>query len=394
MRLKKARVQNYRSIRDSGWFDVESDKTILVGPNEAGKTVLLKALQQINPPEGVGGFDPLRDYPRSQLNDLQLEGASGGNIALDEVTVVEAHFSLEEDEQEAVEEIDEAFANCSYAFGRRLDNSSWDRIHGGPAVPTLQDIQKELVRLASHIDKQAATDAQGEIAATHRQNLDAIVGGWSNAATIRDERATSLKEWLDSVFHLIDEGNSNEEDRFDKLNQAVKVYQKRSEAVGLLRRRLPIFVYFSNYFRVRPRLHLGLLADRLEQNILDDDQYDRGNACLLKLLGFDARELSNLGRASEPGLGDESGLKAYQDQLDRRSYQLNAASIRLTDSINKVWQPDPKRAEANRLRVEADQQYLKVVVEDELGVEVGVRPAIGRLSVVGFVFRRVLCRNG
>ena len=92
--------------------------------------------------------------------------------------------------------------------------------------------------------------------------------------------------------------------------------------------------------------------------------------CLLKLLGFDARELSNLGRAAEPSAGDEKGLKEYQDQLDRRRYQLNAASIRLTKSINEVWQPDLNSGEADRLRVEADQQYLKVVVEDELGVEV------------------------
>jgi len=44
MRLKKARVKKYRSIRDSGWFDVEEAKTILVGPNDAGKTALLEAL--------------------------------------------------------------------------------------------------------------------------------------------------------------------------------------------------------------------------------------------------------------------------------------------------------------------------------------------------------------
>jgi len=52
MRLKKARVTKYRSVRDSGWFGVESEKTILVGPNEAGKTVLLEALQRINAPRG------------------------------------------------------------------------------------------------------------------------------------------------------------------------------------------------------------------------------------------------------------------------------------------------------------------------------------------------------
>ncbi len=41
MKLKKVRVQNYRSIRDTGDIDVEKIKTILVGPNEAGKTALL-----------------------------------------------------------------------------------------------------------------------------------------------------------------------------------------------------------------------------------------------------------------------------------------------------------------------------------------------------------------
>ena len=73
MRLQKARVQKYRSIKDTGYFNVENNKTILVGPNEAGKTVLLRALQQINAPTEIDGFDPLRDYPRSEFNDITTE---------------------------------------------------------------------------------------------------------------------------------------------------------------------------------------------------------------------------------------------------------------------------------------------------------------------------------
>ena len=38
--------------------------------------------------------------------------------------------------------------------------------------------------------------------------------------------------------------------------------------------------------------------------------------------------------------------------------------------IQRVWVPDRKRAEADRLRISADAQYLKVVVEDDLGVEI------------------------
>ncbi len=370
MKLQNARVKQYRSIRDSGWFDVESLKTILVGPNEAGKTVLLKALEQINPPDEVPKFDPLRDFPRSELNDLRLDETSGGSVAPNTVTVVEAHFRLDNDELEEVTSIDDRFSDCTYVFGRRLDNSCWHRINGGPEVPKYGVIRKDLLRLASHLDTQAEADTDEVSETSYRQELDAMVAEWSDQSSISGERATILKEWLESVIHLVDEQNELEDKRLDRLTEAVKITEKRIKALRLLKQRMPVFVYFSNYFRVHPRLHLGFLADRLEQNILDDDQYDRGNECLLKLLGFEARELSNLGRAPEPSVDDHRGLQAYQDQLDRRSYQLNAASVRLTSSVNKVWQPDPDRAEADRLRVEADQQYLKVVVEDELGVEV------------------------
>ena len=70
MRLKSARIQNYRSIKDTGLFQVENLKTIFVGPNESGKTVILQALQQLNQPSDVAEFDELRDYPRSLYNDI------------------------------------------------------------------------------------------------------------------------------------------------------------------------------------------------------------------------------------------------------------------------------------------------------------------------------------
>src|SRR5205807_4831315 len=75
-------------------------------------------------------------------------------------------------------------------------------------------------------------------------------------------------------------------------------------------------------------------------------------------------------RAQEPPAGDKDALQRYRDQLDGRSYQLNAASVKLTDEIRRVWVPDTNKDEADRLRVVADQQYLKVVVEDDLGVEI------------------------
>lgn len=144
MRLKKVRVTKYRSIRDTGWFDVENAKTILVGPNEAGKTALLEALQQINPPQGVRRFDPLRDYPRSEFNDITT-----GKVRPEDVTVVEAHFSLEDNDIGAMPK---EFMQCTYVYGRKLDNKSWHRLDGGHSNTTYGDIRKDLARLCAHID--------------------------------------------------------------------------------------------------------------------------------------------------------------------------------------------------------------------------------------------------
>jgi len=363
MRLVKARVQSYRSIIDTGLFGIENFKTILVGPNEAGKTVLLQALQQINAPEGVAGFDPLRDYPRSKFNDITT-----GKVDPAKVTVVEGHFTLDADDQTAMPE---GFKDCCYIFGRKLDNNYWDSLEGGPDVATYGNVKKDLSRLCAHTDPRIPSSEEGAAEPEKPSDkLATITEGWSESTKIHVDRANALRTWLDSVLKYVDEENTTEEKRHERLLSAIRIADKRAEALKALNNRLPVFVLFNNYFRVRPLIHLAHLAQRIETNILDDDQYDYGNQCLLKLLGFSARELSDLGKVAEPPVGDSTALKNYRDQLDKRSYKLNAASVRLTEEIRGVWLPDPKRPEADRLRILADGQYLKVVVEDDLGVEI------------------------
>ena len=363
MRLSKARVRKYRSIHDTGWFDVESAKTILVGPNEAGKTVLLVALQQLNTPKGERGFDPLRDYPRSEYNDITT-----GKVLPEKVTVVEGHFVLEPEDQG---EIPKEFRECTYVLGRKLDNSAWHRLEGAPPIPTYAAVTKDLARLSAHVNTRFNTpEGQEPPSLTLGEKLKEITSSWIETTEISGACAIALNDWLQKALPYVDESNEREKRRYDHIKEIVGKEKVHDRVLDILEERLPVFVLFSNYFRVRPLIHLDHLALRTETDVLDDEYYDYGNNCLLQLLGFSARELSDLGKAEEPQAGDLEALRLYRDQLDKRSYQLNAASVRLTDEIQKVWAPDPKRAEAARLRVSADAQYLKVVVEDDLGVEI------------------------
>ncbi|RUV24388.1 AAA family ATPase, partial [Mesorhizobium sp. M5C.F.Ca.IN.020.32.2.1] len=67
MELKTIRIQNFRSVEDSGDFTVEH-LTCLVGKNEAGKTAILQALAGLNPhPATPFQYDIERDYPKRFL---------------------------------------------------------------------------------------------------------------------------------------------------------------------------------------------------------------------------------------------------------------------------------------------------------------------------------------
>ena len=69
MKLKKVRIQNYKSIEDSGEFSV-SDLTCLAGKNESGKTAILQALRRLNPvEESERSFDHTMEFPRSRLHE-------------------------------------------------------------------------------------------------------------------------------------------------------------------------------------------------------------------------------------------------------------------------------------------------------------------------------------
>ena len=365
MRLTQVRVQNYRCVRDTGWFEVEQGKTILVGPNEAGKTAVFEALQQIKPSQGVKGFDPLRDYPRKLYNaDIQ-----SGRLDPSNIPVTSARFALEPDD---LAELPDGFGATEYIYTRYLNNRSTHTLKDGPEVIVFsEEVRKDLKRLATHVDNRAV-EGQEDEAQRFGAELDNVIEGWRVGTTqIHGDSAVELRSWLDSVTEFVDENDAAQDQRHTRLLEYTRISEERNAALTELNTRLPVFVYFNNYFRVRPNLHLRHLADRVDQNLLDDDRYDYGNLCLLKLLGFDARELADLGDAPDPG-DDPDAFESYRNQLDERDIQLNAASVRLTDEIRSIWNPNPTRAEADTVLIKADGQYLKVVIQDELGVQIEV----------------------
>lgn len=358
MKLKRVRVQKYRSIRDTGWIDIDDRKTILVGPNEAGKTALLKAIERLNPPEDIP-FDALRDLPRDEYDEFLVSGSQESDTE-----VVRAEFELDEDEVEYLSTMHQTLGSVSgLTIWVTLDSHRNHRLLGGPSPSTYGELAKDLARLASHCDEQHAY--LGHDTEKPSSKLEQVTKGWPEQAAVSGNTASGLSSWLQEVAPLVDEDNEREEERHDQLVDACQVQARRNEAAKWLLDQLPVLVYFHNYFRVRPNIHLEKLAEREEQDLLEDKTYDFGNLCLLNLLGFTPRELSDLGKVRD--VKDDTGAEMVQlrEKLDKRRHRLNSASLSLTRQVQDIWQADDLD-----VVLDVDQQYLNVLVRDDLGAEI------------------------
>src|SRR2546426_2693622 len=71
MKLRRAHVQNFRSIVDSGIVDIEERLTAIIGKNEQGKTNFLKALASFSPKKSYTH----NDFPNHLRASLEEKSA-------------------------------------------------------------------------------------------------------------------------------------------------------------------------------------------------------------------------------------------------------------------------------------------------------------------------------
>lgn len=363
MRIESVIVRNYRCVLESERFQIERDKTILVGINEAGKTALLKATQLASPADGAKEIDWLFDAPASMVDDIRRKNLDPAKLAVSKV-VMKPDFS----DLEGLE-ISDGLDDIRLEITAYLNNKRSYRTLGLPDSPLVSDIEKAVIRLTSAMAKQSDVEANEAAVKflSWKENL-------SSDTSITNEVASSLKAHLDATLALFADGSAAE-GYWDGINSVAKKALALDKIGKHLLAKMPPFVYFSSYFAVRPKIHLNRLAERETSGEIDMD-YDFGNLQLLKFLGFTARELSDMDskQPEKPHNYDsdanaqrqyDEDLKKHERAITERKKALHAAGARLTQEIRKVWND-----QSLSLRLEVDGQYLQTLVEDELGVPV------------------------
>jgi hypothetical protein len=282
LKLKRFRVTDFRSVRDSGW--IEADQVgALIGTNESGKTNLLLPLWKLKPAND-GEIDPIADFPRSDYT--QLRGVSKDRV------FIRAEFLTDQAAADALASLTGVPAEQFdvVAFARRYDGeyrTTFPNAGPQPSVPAagvlaqLRDAKKKIERVSTEKPLRAAMlaaldDAIGSLkgvetanAATFKQVEQALAPVQSDNA---DEGSALASTW-ESLSEALAKSTAQITAPHPDTNE---------QAAQLALKHLPSFVYYSNYGNLDSEIYLPHVIANLERDGLGPKE--AGKARTLKVL--------------------------------------------------------------------------------------------------------------
>jgi hypothetical protein len=285
MLLVSARVGPFKSINKPQTVAIDEDVTVLVGMNEAGKTVFLQALDKSNDVLGLSSFDPIEDYPRKDLPAYLKQHKTQAS------PVTELTYLLDDEE---IKQLNAAFpmgVKSGYTFTVTHD-------YANALTINIQVDERPIIK-ALAADESISTDAANAI-----------------------KRATAIRGIPDALKDL----SLTEEDKAfsAKIQGRIAVTKWDSvtqwEVWKWLEPRVPKFLYFGEYELLPSKMNLADLAKRVATN--DPKQLKPEHHAVLALL-----------RMADIAIDDFAKPGGYEPLKAK----IEGVSINLTDQIMEFW---------------------------------------------------------
>jgi AAA ATPase domain len=354
MRLRSFEVTNYRTIDDSGLVVVDPNVTCLMGKNESGKSAVMQVLWKFNNVAGAK-FDLLTDLPAERFVELRKEDPE----------VVVLQFFLEEADKIAFSEsfgpvvaTPEAVTIRGTFSGKR--SAEIPLVYSPPAYSTIQGAIDSAMALCRETAA-GGDESRKETAVAVMEVLERLATESGSAQSSSDIAADVIAASIDALRSLGADAKSSLqalEDFRDKrrVPNATMGEQIRKWVLD----RLPTFIYFEDYGRLRTRLNLSAYLGRNRTPPSGEDgALHRTQQALFEWTKLDPEELHMLGL---PTKSDET-----QEQVERRKAErsrlLESASYRASGAWIEWWDP---RTNIHTLVIEADGDDLELRVSDDI----------------------------
>lgn len=285
MILSSAKVGPFRSMNSVQTVTVDPAATVFVGMNEAGKTVLLKALQKSADALGEDSFEPIEDYPRKDLSAYLKTHKTQPAVA----TVLT--YTLSDDE---IGRVNDKLGTTLKSGHQITISHQYDNTR---TIGFTVD-ESPLIKVFS---KTLSTDAAAAL--KDCKSLRSIPALLADVSLTETDQAT-----LQALNVRI------EASKWDNVSQW--------EAWSLINAEIPKFLYFSDYDLLPGKMNLADLAARVEQAKTDPKQLKPNHRSVLALL-----------RMADVTFADMAAPGGYEELKAK----IEAVSITLTDQVMEFW---------------------------------------------------------
>ncbi len=256
MKLKKFRIQNFRSLVDSGEINV-TPVTALIGANESGKSSILQGLARLSMDSRYEDFD------LTELNGV-MKKYMDGELSAEDIRIVWTEFELAEDERAELKNIiqetqtDFESIEVSKYFDGSYEVVIANKKFRVPSRYKFTTAQERIRSILTNLKSQANSiylQRYQNFSFTKQFNDAINEAEIITTKIITEDEALGLIRKLEEFSRLgIEQQFKSEvENRLSDLKGAIKDLPKdRTEAslYDFLLRRLPRTVYFKSYERM------------------------------------------------------------------------------------------------------------------------------------------------
>lgn len=379
MKAVRFRIQNFRSVDDSGWIALER-VTTFVGRNESGKTSLLKALHKFNPAI-FEPYDAQREFPRDRYTrDYIAKGSEGGDWPVCSIEF-EIPESLRVDISQLLEKNQEAPSKT--ILTRCYDGSLiFDYTPSVDELSLIPDpILAALDRFASSVRRlETPAEDQEEVTAVPRRELAEWAAEWKDKLkNVDDLRGDEGKALLNDLR------GEAESQSIPQIADFVKALQDAVEPIlnaaseepvidqinELIENNLPVLIYFENYGILDSAIWLSRFLSDLKEN--PTSSHVRTISAMFRHVGLDPTQIKDLGderameRQRQGRYRTQDDIAADQKRKEMRTIQLNSASLDISERFSTWWSQ-----RRHKILYHADGDYFRIWVSDDRrpGVEI------------------------
>lgn len=287
MRLISASVGPFRSISIVQDVNIDEKVTVLVGMNEAGKTIFLQALQKSRDAIGSSRFEPVEDYPRKDLPGYLKRHDKTPD------TVVNLMYRLTAEEVRALNAHISGSIKSGFEFSviHKYDNN---------------------IQIDLHIDESPIV----------RQFVD------KSKLSSDAKRALKNVNSFRKVYDILNNIDITDNDRIilSQMKSRVDCSQWPSvvawEAYSWLKPRIPRFLYFSEYELLPSKINLADLKRRIGSGSSGSASIKPEYSAVQALLWM-----------ADISIDDFTNPDGYESLKAK----LEGISINLTDQIMEFW---------------------------------------------------------